>query len=262
MAYFPPPFSLPALWTPLPRDMLIILWPGRPGSAPGFQKSGKRFQEAARQMTHARWEGLHLYRPGIPRFRLHFRRFHVLFPGEIHQRKRFLRPRASPSLETGSRPGFSGATGQWNAYLDGKHALCLRSGADWFFLRHCGNLHPAVPPDGERLPLRRGFILALITLLQFTCGNFTPDGSVNSWVDRHWLAGRLHGGVCGSRPLARETGTVLPCSDGHPLGNPSWTADRIPAPPNRGTMPCSPCSTSKTAISMAVSPSPPLISRG
>ena len=42
---------------------------------------------------------------------------------------------------------------------------------------------------------RQGFILALITLLQFTCGNFTPDGSVNSWVDRHWLAGRLHGGV-------------------------------------------------------------------
>ena len=40
-----------------------------------------------------------------------------------------------------------------------------------------------------------GFILVLITLLQFTCGNFTPDGSVNSWVDRHWLPGRLHGGV-------------------------------------------------------------------
>lgn len=55
-----------------------------------------------------------------------------------------------------------------------------------------------------------GFILALITLLQFTCGNFTPDGSVNSWVDRHWLAGRLHGGVFDPEgPLCVVSASVL-----------------------------------------------------
>lgn len=106
-------------------------------------------QEAARQMTHARWEGLHLYDLVFPVF-VFISGVSMSFSlGKLHQRERFLRPRASPSLETGSRPGFSGATGQWNAYLDGKHALCLRSGADWFFLRHCRNLHPAVPPDGS-----------------------------------------------------------------------------------------------------------------
>ena len=149
---FPPlPFSPPALpGRPARAGHAHYPGPGRPGSAHGFQKSGKRFSSGSRTPDDACPLGrIAPVRPGIPRFRLHFRRFHVLFPGEIHQRKRFLRPRASPSLETGSRPGFSGATGQWNAYLDGKHALCLRSGADWFFLRHCRNLHPAVPPDGS-----------------------------------------------------------------------------------------------------------------
>lgn len=38
-------------------------------------------------------------------------------------------------------------------------------------------------------------LLALVAVLQFTGGNFTSGGSVNSWVDTHWLPGRLHGGT-------------------------------------------------------------------
>ena len=36
---------------------------------------------------------------------------------------------------------------------------------------------------------------APVSYTHLTCGSFTPDGSVNSWVDMHWLPGRLHGGV-------------------------------------------------------------------
>ncbi len=155
---FPPlPFSPPALpGRPARLDMLIILGLDALVLLLASRNPESAFlQEAARQMTHARWEGLHLYDLVFPRFRLHFRRFHVLFPGEIHQRERFLRPRASPSLETGSRPGFSGATGQWNAYLTESMRYASVLGLIGF---PAPLQEPAscCAAERERLPLRRG----------------------------------------------------------------------------------------------------------
>lgn len=40
-----------------------------------------------------------------------------------------------------------------------------------------------------------GGILALVALLQFSGGDFTPSGSVNSWLDAHILPGSLHDGT-------------------------------------------------------------------
>ena len=166
-------------------DALILLLASRnPGN--GF------LQEAARQMTHARWEGLHLYDLVFPvfvfisgasmSFSLAKYTGTSIAPGLVHLWKRafglaFLGLLVNGTLTWTESMRYASVLG-----LIG--FSCAIAGTCILLCRRTGAVASAA-----------GFILVLITLLQFTCGNFTPDGSVNSWVDRHWLPGRLHGGV-------------------------------------------------------------------
>lgn len=166
-------------------DALILLLASRnPGN--GF------LQEAARQMTHARWEGLHLYDLVFPvfvfisgasmSFSLAKYTGTSIAPGLFHLWKRafglaFLGLLVNGTLTWTESMRYASVLG-----LIG--FSCAIAGTCILLCRRTGAVASAA-----------GFILVLITLLQFTCGNFTPDGSVNSWVDRHWLPGRLHGGV-------------------------------------------------------------------
>lgn len=149
-------------------------------------------QEAARQMTHARWEGLHLYDLVFPvfvfisgasmSFSLAKYTGTSIAPGLFHLWKRafglaFLGLLVNGTLTWTESMRYASVLG-----LIG--FSCAIAGTCILLCRRTGAVASAA-----------GFILVLITLLQFTCGNFTPDGSVNSWVDRHWLPGRLHGGV-------------------------------------------------------------------
>ena len=166
-------------------DALILLLASR-NPENGF------LQEAARQMTHARWEGLHLYDLVFPvfvfisgasmSFSLAKYTGTSIAPGLFHLWKRafglaFLGLLVNGTLTWTESMRYASVLG-----LIG--FSCAIAGTCILLCRRTGAVASAA-----------GFILALITLLQFTCGNFTPDGSVNSWVDRHWLAGRLHGGV-------------------------------------------------------------------
>lgn len=166
-------------------DALILLLASR-NPENGF------LQEAARQMTHARWEGLHLYDLVFPvfvfisgasmSFSLAKYTGTSIAPGLFHLWKRafglaFLGLLVNGTLTWTESMRYASVLG-----LIG--FSCAIAGTCILLCRRTGAVASAA-----------GFILVLITLLQFTCGNFTPDGSVNSWVDRHWLSGRLHGGV-------------------------------------------------------------------
>lgn len=166
-------------------DALILLLASR-NPENGF------LQEAARQMTHARWEGLHLYDLVFPvfvfisgasmSFSLAKYTGTSIAPGLFHLWKRafglaFLGLLVNGTLTWTESMRYASVLG-----LIG--FSCAIAGTCILLCRRTGAVASAA-----------GFILVLITLLQFTCGNFTPDGSVNSWVDRHWLPGRLHGGV-------------------------------------------------------------------
>ena len=144
-------------------------------------------QEAARQMTHARWEGLHLYDLVFPvfvfisgasmSFSLAKYTGTSIAPGLFHLWKRafglaFLGLLVNGTLTWTESMRYASVLG-----LIG--FSCAIAGTCILLCRRTGAVASAA-----------GFILVLITLLQFTCGNFTPDGSVNSWVDRHWLPGR------------------------------------------------------------------------
>lgn len=143
-------------------------------------------------MTHARWEGLHLYDLVFPvfvfisgasmSFSLAKYTGTSIAPGLFHLWKRafglaFLGLLVNGTLTWTESMRYASVLG-----LIG--FSCAIAGTCILLCRRTGAVASAA-----------GFILVLITLLQFTCGNFTPDGSVNSWVDRHWLPGRLHGGV-------------------------------------------------------------------
>lgn len=166
-------------------DALILLLASR-NPENGF------LQEAARQMTHARWEGLHLYDLVFPvfvfisgasmSFSLAKYTGTSIAPGLFHLWKRafglaFLGLLVNGTLTWTESMRYASVLG-----LIG--FSCAIAGTCILLCRRTGAVASAA-----------GFILVLITLLQFTCGNFTPDGSVNSWMDRHWLPGRLHGGV-------------------------------------------------------------------
>lgn len=164
--------------------LILLLASGNPEN--GF------LQEAARQMTHARWEGLHLYDLVFPvfvfisgasmSFSLAKYTGTSIAPGLFHLWKRafglaFLGLLVNGTLTWTESMRYASVLG-----LIG--FSCAIAGTCILLCRRTGAVASAA-----------GFILVLITLLQFTCGNFTPDGSVNSWMDRHWLPGRLHGGV-------------------------------------------------------------------
>lgn len=166
-------------------------------------------QEAARQMTHARWEGLHLYDLVFPVF-VFISGVSMSFslgkytsgnassvPGLLHLWKRALVLAFLGLLVNGTLTWTESM--RYASVLGLIGFSCAIAGTCILLCRRTGAVASAA-----------GFILALITLLQFTCGNFTPDGSVNSWVDRHWLAGRLHGGVFDPEgPLCVVSASVL-----------------------------------------------------
>ena len=141
-------------------------------------------QEAARQMTHARWEGLHLYDLVFPVF-VFISGVSMSFslgkytsgnassvPGLLHLWKRALVLAFLGLLVNGTLTWTESM--RYASVLGLIGFSCAIAGTCILLCRRTGAVASAA-----------GFILALITLLQFTCGNFTPDGSVNSWVDRH-----------------------------------------------------------------------------
>lgn len=143
-------------------------------------------QEAARQMTHARWEGLHLYDLVFPVF-VFISGVSMSFslgkytsgnassvPGLLHLWKRALVLAFLGLLVNGTLTWTESM--RYASVLGLIGFSCAIAGTCILLCRRTGAVASAA-----------GFTLALITLLQFTCGNFTPDGSVNSWVDRHWL---------------------------------------------------------------------------
>lgn len=166
--------------------LVLLLASGNPDNA--------FLREAARQMTHARWEGLHLYDLVFPVF--------VFISGVS----------MSFSLATyagGNAPMARGLIHLWkrafvlallgmivNGTLtwteDMRYASvlgligfsCAIAGTCVLWCRRTGAVAAAA-----------GSLLGLVILLQFICGNFTPGGSVNAWVDSRWLPGHLHGGV-------------------------------------------------------------------
>lgn len=166
-------------------------------------------QEAARQMTHARWEGLHLYDLVFPVF-VFISGVSMSFslgkytsgnassaPGLLHLWKRALVLAFLGLLVNGTLTWTDSM--RYASVLGLIGFSCAIAGTYILLCRRTGAIASAA-----------GVILALITLFQFTCGNFTPDGSVNSWVDRHWLPGRLHGGVFDPEgPLCVVSASVL-----------------------------------------------------
>ena len=165
-------------------------------------------QEAARQ-THARWEGLHLYDLVFPVF-VFISGVSMSFslgkytsgnassaPGLLHLWKRALVLAFLGLLVNGTLTWTDSM--RYASVLGLIGFSCAIAGTYILLCRRTGAIASAA-----------GVILALITLIQFTCGNFTPDGSVNSWVDRHWLPGRLHGGVFDPEgPLCVVSASVL-----------------------------------------------------
>lgn len=150
-------------------------------------------QEAARQMTHARWEGLHLYDLVFPVFvfisgvsmSFSLAKYAAgntaLAPGLFHLWKRALVLALLGMIVNGTLTWTEDM--RYASVLGLIGISCAIAGTCVLLCRRTGTVAGAAAG-----------ILGLIVLLQFTCGNFTPDGSVNSWVDTRWLPGHLHGG--------------------------------------------------------------------
>lgn len=151
-------------------------------------------QEAGRQMTHAAWGGLRLYDLVFPVF---------VFISGVSMSFSLARhtdgnaPAAPGLLKIWKRALILALLGMlvngtltWTEDMRYASVLgligfsCAIAGTCILLLRRQG---PMVAAGAA--------LLALVAVLQFTGGNFTPGGSVNSWVDTHWLPGRLHGGT-------------------------------------------------------------------
>ncbi|WP_290566078.1 acyltransferase family protein [Akkermansia sp.] len=151
-------------------------------------------QEAGRQMTHAAWGGLRLYDLVFPVF---------VFISGVSMSFSLARhtdgnaPAAPGLLKIWKRALILALLGMlvngtltWTENMRYASVLgligfsCAIAGTCILLLRRQGSVAAA----GAAL-------FALVAVLQFTGGNFTPGGSVNSWVDTHWLPGRLHGGT-------------------------------------------------------------------
>lgn len=176
-------------------DMLIILGLDSLVLLLASRAPGNAFlHEAARQMTHARWEGLHLYDLVFPVFvfisgvSLSFSLAKytggraAVTPGFLHLWKRAFALAFLGLLVNGTLTWTEDM--RYASVLGLIGFSCAIAGTCVLLCRRTG----AIAAAAAGIP-------ALIALLQFTCGSFTPDGSVNSWVDTHWLPGRLHGGV-------------------------------------------------------------------
>lgn len=151
-------------------------------------------REAARQMSHAHWAGLHLYDLVFPVF-VFISGVSMSFslakytggnssaaPGLLHLWKRAFVLAFLGLLVNGTLTWTEDM--RYTSVLGLIGFSCAIAGTCILLCRRTGAIAAAA-----------GGLLGLIALLQFTCGSFTPDGSVNSWVDMHWLPGRLHGGV-------------------------------------------------------------------
>jgi len=152
----------------------------------------KFLQELARQMCHARWEGLRLYDLVFPVF-VFISGVSMSFSLEKYAENSV----ASGIFHLWKRAVFLVFMGLWvNGTLsfdeDMRYASvlgligfsCAIAGTCVLLCRRVRAIAPVA-----------GFLLIFVAVLQFSCGDFTPDGSVNSWIDQHWLHGRLHGGV-------------------------------------------------------------------
>ena len=131
-------------------------------------------QEAARQMTHARWEGLHLYDLVFPVF-VFISGVSMSFslgkytsgnassaPGLLHLWKRALVLAFLGLLVNGTLTWTDSM--RYASVLGLIGFSCAIAGTYILLCRRTGAIASAA-----------GGILALITLIQFTCGNFTPS---------------------------------------------------------------------------------------
>lgn len=151
-------------------------------------------REAGRQMTHAAWEGLRLYDLVFPVF---------VFISGVSMSFSLARH------TDGNSPAAPGLLKIWKrAFILALLGMLVNGTLTWTedmrYASVLGLIGLSCAIAGTCILLFRrqaavaaaGAVLtALVVFLQFTGGNFTPDGSVNSWVDRHWLPGRLHGGT-------------------------------------------------------------------
>lgn len=166
--------------------LVLLLASGNPGNA--------FLRETARQMAHAHWEGLHLYDLVFPVF-VFIWGVSMFFSlatyaggnssaasGLFHLWKRASALAVLGLLVNGTLTWTEGM--RYSSVLELIGFSCAIVGTFILLCRRTGAIAAAA-----------GGILVLVALLQFNCGSFTPDASVNSWVDRRWLPGRLHGGV-------------------------------------------------------------------
>lgn len=149
-------------------------------------------QEAGRQMTHAAWQGLRVYDLVFPVF---------VFISGVSMSFSLARH------TDGSTPAAPGLLKIWKRALILAFLGMLVNGTltwteDMRYASVLGLIGFSCAIAGTCILLLRrqglaaaagAVLLALVTVLQFTGGNFTPGGSVNSWVDTHWLPGHLHG---------------------------------------------------------------------
>ena len=168
-------------------DALILLLASRaPGNGP--------LNTAAIQMTHAGWQGLRLYDLVFPVF--------VFIAGVSMS---FSLSRHADE-KTGPGPGLLKI---WKrASLLVLLGMLVNGPLTWTedmrYASVLGLIGLSCAMGGTCVLLLRrrkaitaaaGGILALVALLQFSGGDFTPSGSVNSWLDAHMLPGSLHGGT-------------------------------------------------------------------
>lgn len=151
-------------------------------------------QEIARQMTHVRWEGLHLYDLVFPIF---------VFISGVSMSFSLAKYR------TGNTSASIGILHLWKRALVLTVLGLLINGdltwnGDMRYASVLGLIGFSCAIAGTCILLSNNIksivtifvsIPIFITLLQFFCGDFTPSGSVNSWIDRHCLPGHLHGEV-------------------------------------------------------------------
>lgn len=192
-------------------DALILLMAAR-------NPENAFLREAGRQMTHAAWEGLHLYDLVFPVFVFisgvsmsfslakYIGGNAAMAPGFFHLWKRALILALLGMLVNGTLTWTEDM--RYASVLGLIGFSCAIAGSCVVLLRRQG----AIAAAGAAL-------LGLVAALQFTGGSFTPDGSVNSWVDTHWLPGRLHGGTFDPEgPLCIVSATAL-CLGGWLAGN-------------------------------------------
>lgn len=151
-------------------------------------------QDAARQMRHASWQGIRIYDMVFPVF--------VFIAG------------VSMSFSLKRNPGNPVPSGSILFKLWKRAAILILAGLlvngalSWTVDMRCASvlgligLACAISGTCVILLQQTRYIAAaaislagLVTVLQFTGGDFTPAGSVNAWIDSRWCPGKLIDGT-------------------------------------------------------------------